>query len=128
MLARSQSALGEHQKSVLAWREIIRLVGEPGPDELRGFASALIAARMGGEGDGVGSIDDETINTLTKLEAIDTDDPLVLFYLGLSDRDAGNLDSALGRWRTLRGRLPKDAPILKILDDLIAETDQSSSP
>jgi len=121
MLARSYGVQGRAQESAesaAAYRELVTRDANATIDDWRNYAAALLSART----QATGSVDDETVNALTKLSTLQTDDPLALFYLGVAARDRGDIEAALSKWRRLSEILPGDAALRPMLDQFIEET------
>jgi len=70
-----------------------------------------------------GRIGAEPRALLERAAASGTGDPRIDFYLGLADRQAGNTEGALARWRALAARSPENAAWLPGLRSRIAEAE-----
>lgn len=65
----------------------------------------------------------EAVAVLTRLEKAEPNNALALFYLGAADFASGHKQEAARRWKTLLALLPPDAPIRKMLEEKIKETE-----
>ena len=63
------------------------------------------------------------IVVLTRLEKVQPNNALALFYLGAASFAAGDKPAALQRWKTLLALLPADAPIRGMLEAKIKEAE-----
>ena len=57
---------------------------------------------------------------MRRIRALDADNPLALYYLGIAETEAGNRNAALDHFRRLLNRLPKDAPVRGDIERRIA--------
>lgn len=73
-----------------------------------------------------GRITPEARPLLERAAAAGTADPRADYYLGLADRQAGDLPGALARWRALARRSPADAPWMPGLGERIAEAEAAA--
>ncbi|MEM6413593.1 MAG: hypothetical protein AAF720_02945 [Pseudomonadota bacterium] len=122
MLARSQTVLGEHDASVESYRNLLNLVSGS-VDDWRNFAAARATAFTNGDF----PFDAEFLNILDEIEKRAPNDATALFYRGGALREAGDTEGAAQAWRQLRETIPPNAPILPILERLIAELQPSQS-
>ena len=70
-----------------------------------------------------GRIGPEARALLERAGAANANDPRIDFYLGLADRQVGNTEGALARWRALAARSPENAAWLPGLRSRIAEAE-----
>lgn len=75
-----------------------------------------------------GQITGEAKGLLQQASAAGTRDPRADYYLGLAERQAGDVAAALSRWRALAARSPADAPWLPGLSQRIAEAESAAPP
>lgn len=114
MLARSYGVMGRPERAAEAWRRLLDLT-EGDIEDWRAYAATLIELGPSGEGALAGAFE--------KIEALNPDDPLLLYYSGLSARDAGDDARAAGYWRRLLSVLPPDSPVAPAIRDLLAEAE-----
>ncbi len=115
-LARSQSVMGNYEKSAAAWREVIARADNADTNDWRGLAIALLDA---GAGEAM-IVNDELENALLKIQATNQNDPVALFFLGIAARDKGDHERAQKLWHQLSSQLPEDAPIMNRVRNLLA--------
>lgn len=118
MLARSQSVLGNHERSAAAWRETIRL-SQHAPGDWRGLAVALLENGAGNET----SVSEELENALRRVLNSNPDDPMALFFLGVAARSKADNETARKYWTRLREQLPDDALIMPRLNEMLASVE-----
>lgn len=118
MLARSQSVLGNHERSAAAWREAIRR-SQDAPGDWRGLAAALLENGAGNET----SVSEELENALRQVIHANPDDPMALFFLGVAAHSKAENETARKYWTRLREQLPDDAPILPRLNEMLASVE-----
>ena len=113
-MGRARAVLDEHAKAADAYRHAHELA--PDDAQVMGdYAAALIRAQPAGK-----EITPEAVVVLKKLLAMDPDNALALFYLGLAEADAGNKAEAAAHWKKLLLRLPPDAPIRDLIQKRLA--------
>lgn len=117
MLARSYGVLGRAADSANAYRQLVARDPNATAEDWRNYATALLASRD----PNVEGFSDDFLRALDQLQAINENDPLALFYLGVVAREGGDAAKALGYWRRLEAALPEGAPILPQLQALIDE-------
>ncbi|MEO0400591.1 MAG: c-type cytochrome biogenesis protein CcmI [Pseudomonadota bacterium] len=122
MLARSQAVLGRYDESAQSYRRLLALT--PGADDdWRNFANAKVAALPNGSFPG----DAEFFEILDELDRRAPGEPMTLFYRGGALSAVGDPSGAVKAWRALKATLPADAPILGVLDGLIAQADAAAA-
>lgn len=117
MLARSYGALGRNEEAARAWRELLARA-EGDADDWRGFAGALLTL---GPGEGRA---EELGRAIARLQELNPDDPMALYFLGLMAREAGEDEQAVEYWRRLLEIMPADAPVRPTIEGLIADAEQ----
>ena len=122
MLGQSYAVMGRTGESVAAYRQVIDRQDAPGAEDWRNYANALLATATPDA-----PFNDDLIGALTRLLALNANDPLALFYLGYAAREAGEPARALGLWRRLVDIVPADAPIMPQLEGLIAEVEAEAA-
>lgn len=114
LLGNTERARGRMREAEAAFREALAISFEPT------VAIDLVeAAALAGDG----RISAEGRALLERARASGLDDPRPDFYLGMADRQAGNPEAALERWRGLAARAPADAAWLPGLRQRIAEAE-----
>lgn len=64
------------------------------------------------------------VAVLTRLEKVQPNNALALFYLGAASFAAGDRPAAVQRWKALQTLLPADAPIRAMLEERIREAEK----
>ena len=64
---------------------------------------------------------EQAVAVLGRLEAVEPDNGLALFYLGAASFAKGDKPEASRRWKKLLGLLPADAPIRAMLEKKLRE-------
>lgn len=124
MVARLAARLAENPDDLAGWKQLGRsylVLDEPAnavtayaratelaPDDvsiLTGYGEALINASGGGN-----KLPDAFVEVMRKVLALEPDNTLGLWYVGLAEARAGNSKIAGILWRSLLDRLPADAP------------------
>lgn len=116
MLARSFVVLGRNEEAARAYRELLSRV-EGDLEDWRGFAGALLSL---GPDDGRA---EELANAIARLQAMDPDDPMALYFLGLVAQGEGDTERALAHWRRLLEVLPAEAPVRPVIEKMIADAE-----
>jgi cytochrome c-type biogenesis protein CcmH len=117
MLARSYGVLGEPEKAAEAYEKVARLA----PEDLaaqRDYAEALLALQSAGQ-----ALAPELVEQMRRVEALDRENPLVLFFLGRAAQERGDVATARDYWQQLLAMLPEDAPERAPIEDLLEQLD-----
>ena len=120
MLARSFVVLGRNEDAARAYRELFARA-EGDAEDWRGYAGALLSL---GPDEGRA---EELQKAISRLQAIDPDDPMALYFLGLVAQRNGESEKAVGLWRRLLQVLPADAPVRPVIEKMIAETESAAA-
>jgi cytochrome c-type biogenesis protein CcmH len=118
MLGRSKSVLGEPFAAAEAYRKALKLLPDD-PRALGGLAESLIVLAGG-------IVSPEAKGLLERLAARDPADPRGGYYLGLAAAQAGDMPTAIGRWRQVLAASPADAPWRPRVEDAIREAAAAS--
>jgi cytochrome c-type biogenesis protein CcmH len=117
MLARSYSVLGEPEKAAEAYEKVAGLT----PDDLaaqQDYAEALLALQRAGQ-----PLTPDLVEQMRRIEALDADNPFVLFFLGKAAQERGDVASARDYWQRLLAMMPEDAPERASVEDLLEQLD-----
>lgn len=117
MLARSYGVLGEPEKAAEAYERVARLAREDLAAQ-REYAEALLALQSAGE-----PLAPELVEQMRRVEALDRENPLVLFFLGRAAQERGDAEAARDYWQQLLAMLPEDAPERAPVEDLLRQLD-----
>jgi len=120
MLARSFVVLGRNEYAANAYRELFARA-EGDAEDWRGYAGALLSL---GPDEGRA---EELQKAISRLQAIDPDDPMALYFLGLVAQRNGESEKAVGLWRRLLEVLPADAPVRPVIEKMIADTEGAAT-
>ena len=104
-LGRSYAVLGDTKKAASAHGKAAALA----PKDTAVLADYAVAL-LNEAGQGV-KLPPAVTKLMRRIHALDAENGLALYYLGIAEAEAGNRDAALAHWRRLLTRLPKDAPI-----------------
>ncbi len=103
-LGRSYVVLGQPEKAAEAYAKAAALA--PGDvDLLVDYGEALLGADQGGDG-----LPPPFVAVMRKVLALDRENALALWYVGLAEVEAGRSEQAAVHWRALLERMPADAP------------------
>jgi cytochrome c-type biogenesis protein CcmH len=112
-LANARRVLGEPAKAAEAYARADRLAPLD-PPLLADWAASEVRQIQPGSAPSPGAV-----AILKRLEAVDPDNALALFYLGAASFAHGDKADATRRWKKLLALLPHDAPIRKMLKERI---------
>jgi cytochrome c-type biogenesis protein CcmH len=104
ILAQAYKLLGDHEQSLSAWKQAAALA----PDEegvLIHYAEAILAVRSEGQ-----KLPPEFTDLARRIRSLDPQNLEGLFFAGLAEQDAGNVEGARAIWRQLLQELPADSP------------------
>jgi cytochrome c-type biogenesis protein CcmH len=110
-LARARSVLGQHALADEAYANADKL--RPGNPHL---LASWAETRLRLDDAGLKPLSPQTIDVLRRLEKVQPDHGLALFFLAQADEAAGDKAAALRRLRRLRELIPPDAPIRAAVD------------
>lgn len=113
LLARTEAALEQWQKSADAYRRSMELGGGR-PDLASAYGEMLVMAA-----DGI--VTPAARDAFKAAVARDAGDVPARFYLALADAQAGNTKAAMDAWQTLAAEAPEDTPLRAELQRRIAE-------
>jgi cytochrome c-type biogenesis protein CcmH len=103
-LARSYMVLREYKKAAEAYEQAARLAPD-NVDVLVPYSQALLAA-YGRNGD----MPPKFVAVVRRINALQPDNLIGLWFLGMVEYKAGNHEKAVALWNRVLARLPKDAP------------------
>ena len=115
MLARSYGVLGEPEKAAGAYEKVAGLA----PEDLaaqQDYAEALLALQHAGQ-----PLAPALVEQMRRIEALDADNPFVLFFLGRAAQERGDPATARHYWQQLLAMIPEDAPERAPVEDLLEQ-------
>jgi cytochrome c-type biogenesis protein CcmH len=114
VLAPVYMRLGRFDDAVTAWRNAIRLNGSSASREAD-YGEALVAA-------GNGVVTDEAKAAFDRAIALDGQDVMARFYLGMAADQDGRRSDADAIWRDLLASAPRDAPWAEVVRHAMARS------
>ncbi|MDG1691900.1 MAG: hypothetical protein P8I95_06970 [Alphaproteobacteria bacterium] len=118
LLARLRTTVGQPAKAGDAWQRVIELTGETQPIDTEahvGLAQSLI------EQDG-GVVNEVAVALLDSVLQEDSENLLAQFWRSQSWAQQGEDAKARAIWHNLRADLPDEAPLAKLLDKQISQS------
>ena len=118
LLARLRTTVGQPAKAGDAWQRVIELTGETQPIDTEahvGLAQSLI------EQDG-GVVNEVAVALLDSVLQEDSENLLAQFWRSQSWAQQGDDAKARAIWHNLRADLPDEAPLAKLLDKQISQS------
>ena len=116
-LANARKVLGDFTKASEAFAKADALTPLDGPP-LKDWAETDVRTIAPGAAPSA-----QTVAVLERLEKVEPNNALALFYLGAASFAKGDKPAAVKRWRALLALLPSDAPIRAMLEAKIKEAE-----
>jgi cytochrome c-type biogenesis protein CcmH len=117
MLARSYGVLGEAEKAAGAYEKVAGLA----PEDLaaqQDYAEALLSLQRTGQ-----PLAPALVEQMRRIEALDADNPFVLFFLGRAAQERGDAATARDYWQQLLAMMPEGAPERASVEGLLEQLD-----
>lgn len=122
MLGRSYRMLGEDTKSASAYAHAAKLAPKD-VKVLLAYGESLLALKAADE-----RLPKDFIAVMNQIRAIEPDNAVALYFLGIAEFEAGRRDAAAALWRQVLDRMPPDAPEKRELERRIDELLKKKGP
>jgi cytochrome c-type biogenesis protein CcmH len=119
LLAPVYLRLGQYGEAVTARRRALAIFG-PDATRLGDLGEALVM-----QSNGVVTAEAESL--FRRAAAIDPEDVMAQYYLGVIDKQDGHRDEAVKRWRALLDRAAPDAPWVSLVQKALTRVDDQSA-
>ena len=116
-LAPIYEQLGQPQKAVEAWRNVIRLTKKPSAELYNAYGEALVRLSRG-------QVTKEAVKAFSKAQELEPGDPMSRYYLAIADLQAGRLEAAYDRLNKLLADLSPDVPARATIARQVAQLAQ----
>jgi len=112
--------LGRYDDAVKARRRALEILG-PDAARLGDLGEAMVMAANG-------VVTAEARSLFERAAALDRDDVMAPYYLGLAAKQDGRRDEAEKTWRALLARAPQGAPWIALVQNALARIDEKTVP